>query len=294
MSSLSRVLTPAALLAALAASGTAQAYIDPAFSAPGIANPGYSDFVAGILNANLDDADVQWNSNADGHGNGAFQLTINQRAQNQGIFNFPTGAYIVGNESIKLTANFDPTGHLLTSMSNTYEVDGSLQPWSKPDFGNAPGGFSWSAQPVEKLFSVKLTSVGVDSTHDALGFNTSNFGGWANQPQFTGGSTAESLWLYALINTGNLYCVLPRPGNNCNNSPSQQGTLPFSTSNSTWNTFLGELKSHTKLKDASFVGIGAIVTVPLPAAVWLFGAGLAALGRFRRRASELGSSATAA
>jgi len=279
----SKLLTSAAIVAALAASTAAHAYTDPGFAAPGIANPGYPAFVSGVQSANLDDADLQWNANADGHHNGAWQLTINARAQNVGVFNFPAGAYIVNNESIKLTVNFDSTGHLLTNMSNTYEIDGSLAAWNHPDYGNATGGYNWSAQPIEKLFSVSLTSFGVDSTHDALGFNTNNFGGWANQHQFTGGSTSESLWLYALINTGNVYCVLPRPGNNCNNNPSQQGTLPFSTSNSAWNTFLSELKNHTQLKAATFYGIGAIATVPLPGALWLLGSGLAGLGAFRRR-----------
>jgi hypothetical protein len=296
MSSFSRVLTGAAVLAVLAASGAAQAYTDPAFSAPGIANPGYPDFVSGVLNANLEAADLEWNANADGHGHGAFQLTIDQSAANVGVFNFPSGAYLVGSETIKLTANFDSKGNLLTGtgFNNSYEIDGSLPASNHPSFGTAPGGFSWGAQPVEKLFGVSLTSFGVDSTHEALGFNTNNFSGWANQQQFTGGSTAESLWLYALINTGNLYCVGPRQNNNCNNPPLQNGTFPFTTSNSAWNTFLSELKNHSQLKAASFFGIGEIATVPLPAAIWLLTGGLAALGgRFRRRSTELGSAVAA-
>jgi hypothetical protein len=287
MSSLSRALTGAAALAALAASGAVQAYTVPSFSTPGVPNPGYPSFVSGVQSANLEDVDLKWNSNADGHNHGAFQLTINEEAQNVGIFNFPTGAYIVGNESIKVTANFDSTGHLLTNMANTYEIDGSLKAWNSPDFGTKPPNVNWSTQPVEKLFSVSLSNVGVDSTHEALGFTTKNFGGWANQHQFTGGSTSESLWLYALISTGNLYCVLPRPGNNCNNSPSQQGTLPFTLANSSWNTFLSELKNHTQLKEAKFIGIGVIATVPLPAALWLLSGGLAGLGVFGRRSKVM-------
>jgi hypothetical protein len=290
MSSLSRVLTGAAVVAALAASSAAQAYTVPGFSAPGIASPGYPSFVSGAQSANVDDVDFRWNANADGHKTGAYELTINQSAQNVGVFNFPNGAYTVNNESIQVTAWFDASGNLITNnqyLKDTYTIKGSLNASNNPNYGTAPGWVSWKAQPVETLFSASLTGVGVDLTHDALGFNTSNFGGWANQQQFTGGSQNESLWLYALINTGNLYCVAPRPGNNCNNNPSQTGTLPYSTSNTAWNTFLKELKNHSGIKEATFYGIGLIATVPLPAGILLFGSGLLGLGGFfRRRAVE--------
>jgi hypothetical protein len=280
----SKLLTSAAILAALAASGAAQAYTDPGFSAPGINSPGYPDFVSGVLNANLS-ANLQWNANADGHHDGAYVLSINDSGSNAvGAFNFPSGAYLVGNEKIAVTAYFDSTGHLLTGggFNDSYTISGSLAAWNNPSFGTAPAGYNWSAQPFETLFSAQLTGFGVDSTHEALGFNTSNFGGWANQ--FSGGSTSESLWLYGLISTGGTYCVGPRPNNNCTASPSQNGTFPFSTSNSAWNTFLNELKNHSPLKQASFTGIGEIATVPLPAALWLLGSGLIGLGgAFRRR-----------
>lgn len=297
MSSLSRALTGAAVLAALAASSAAQAYTNPPFSATGIANPGAPAFVSGVQSANVSDLNFAWNANADGHKDGAYVLTINESAQNVGVFNFPGGSYTVGNESVQVTAFFDASGNLITNnkyLANTYEVEGSLNASTSPNFGTAPGGYSWKAQPVETLFSATLTGVGVDLAHDALGFNTSNFGGWADQKQFTGGSTSESLWLYALINTGNLYCVLPRPGSNCNNNPNQTGTLPYSTTNTAWNNFLTELKNHSNVKNATFYGIGAIATVPLPAGLLLFGSGLAALGAFRRRrSSELGSAVPA-
>lgn len=293
MSSLSRALTGAAVVAVLAASSAAQAYTNPPFSATGITSPGYPAFVSGVQSANVSDVNFQWNANADGHKDGAYVLTINESAQNVGVFNFPNGSYLVGNEAVQVTAYFDQSGNLITNnkyMQNTYSVDGSLAASTSPSYGTAPGGYSWKAQPVETLFSATLTSVGVDTTHDALGFNTSNFSGWADQKQFTGGSTSESLWLYALINSGNLYCVAPRAGNNCNNNPNQTGALPYSTSNTAWNNFLSELKNHSNIKNATFYGIGAIATVPLPAALWLFGSGLAALGAFRRRRTgELGS-----
>src|SRR5262245_53305199 len=100
MSSLSRVLTSAAVLAALAASSAAQAYTDPGFSAPGIASPGYPDFVSGVLNGSVT-ASLQWNANADGHHDGAYVLSISDDGPNAvGVFNFPSGAYLVGTETI--------------------------------------------------------------------------------------------------------------------------------------------------------------------------------------------------
>ena len=293
MSSLSRVLTGAAVLAALAASSAAQAYTNPPFSATNVGSPGAPAFVSGVQSANVDDIDFKWNSNADGHNDAAYVLTINESAQNVGVFNFPSGAYTVGNEAVSLTAYFDKSGNLITNnkyMSNTYDVEGTLNASSSPNFGTAPSGYKWSAVTSNQvLFSASLTGVGVDSTHDALGFTTTNFGGWANQKQFTGtsGKDSETLWLYSLINTGNLYCVLPRAGNNCNNNPNQTGALPYSTGNTAWNNFLSEIKNHSGVKSATFYGIGAIATVPLPAGLLLFGSGLLGFGGlFRRRQGQ--------
>jgi hypothetical protein len=188
------------------------------------------------------------------------------------VFNFPNADYVVGNESIKLTASFDSHGNLLTGKgyNDSYEIDGSLASWSKPSLGTAPVGFSWAAQPVEKLFSATLTGVTVDSKDEALGFGTTDFGGWANQKQFTGttGRDSESLWLYSLL------------------SPLTSYNSQINTANSQWNSFLAEIKNHTALKGNTFYGIASIATVPLPAAILLLASGLLGLGgRFRRRAS---------
>jgi hypothetical protein len=268
-------------LIAIAAAGTAQAFQDPPFSAPGVPKPGYPAFVAGADHVTLTRGPTTDSASA---ANAVYTLSISATTQNVGLFNFPSAAYIVGGEQLKLTAHFDATGHLLTNLANTFEVDGSLKAWGSPDFGTKPAGFSWTAQPVEKLFSVSLANIAVDSTHEAIGFTTTNFGGWANQKQFTGGGTpSESLWLYSLLGSA----LLPTAGMT---DPTVAYT--YGTTNSAWNTFLSELKNHTQLKTGTFYNIGAVATVPLPAAIWLLGGGLAALGAFRRRSlTERGATA---
>jgi hypothetical protein len=252
----SRALAGAAAIVVLGAAGVAHAFPVPEFKStdPSIASPGYPDFWAANLSASLRKSSA---------GTG-YTLSIQGSDPNIGIFNFPNGAYLVQDEQIKLTANFDSTGHLLTSLANTYEIDGSLRAWSNPSFGTKPAGVSWAVQPLEKLFSANLTAVTVDSKSDALGFKSTGFGGWANQKQFTGGSTTESVWLYSLL-----------AGLSSRDNDDSHG--------SDWHRFMAELKNHTALKSGTFFGIASIATVPLPAAVWLFGSGLAALGGLIRR-----------
>ena len=97
MSSVRRIIARAAVVAVLAAAGTAQAYTVPPFTAPGINNPGYPDFNFGVLQANLWDADF---TNVGTKSSPVWELTINSRAQNVGVFNFQSGAYTVGSETI--------------------------------------------------------------------------------------------------------------------------------------------------------------------------------------------------
>jgi hypothetical protein len=271
--SVRRTLAGAAAVAVLATAGNAYAFTVPNFKGtdPSIGSPGYPDFWAANVSASLTQnsngsflLSVAGNSNACGSSS-----TLNNCSA--AIFNFPSGAYVVGNESIKITANFDSTGHLLTGSgyNDSYEIDGSLAAWSSPSAGTKPSGVNWAAQPVEKLFSTTLTALTVDSTNEAVGFKSTNFGGWANQKQFTGGSTTESVWLYSVLNAF---------------SNSWNGTS--NTSDPAWNNFVAELKNHSsnsKLKATTFYGIASIATVPIPAALWLLGSGLAGLGVFRRR-----------
>jgi hypothetical protein len=260
-----------AAVVALAGTSAAQAFTVPNFNGPdpSIGSPGYADFSALNLSASL-------TANSSGT---VYTLTIQGSNPNIGVFNFPNTAYLVGNEAVKLTASFDSTGHLLTGSgyNDSYEIDGSLAASSNPTFGSKLTGFSWAAQPVEKLFSATLTGVTVDSRDEALGFRSTNFGGWANQKQFTGttGVDTESVWLYSLLSSS---------FNSSYGSSMASAAHRGVFGGSDWDSFLAEIKNHNHLKTGTFFGIGSIATVPLPAGILLLGSALLGLGgRLRRR-----------
>ena len=251
----------AASLAATLVTGIAHAFTVPNFTGTNsnIGSPGYPDFAAANFSASL-------TSNSQGT---VYTLSIQGSNPNVGVFNFQNADYLVGNESIKLTASFDSHGNLLTGggYNDSYEIDGSLAASSSPSVGSPPKGYSWAAQPVETLFNATLTGVTVDSKDEALGFGSTNFGGWANQKQFTGtsGKDSESVWLFSLL------------------SPFASYNSQVNTANTQWNNFLAQIKSHSTLKGNTFYGIGSIATVPLPAAILLFASGLLGLGGSLRR-----------
>src|SRR5271165_1452605 len=242
-----------AAIAAATVGGVANAITVPDFSAPGIPSPGYVDFAALNYSASLNPS------------GGGYTLTILGTNPNAGLFNFQNASYLIGGEQVKLTVNFDATGHLVPTVANTIEIDGSLAAWNKPFLGTPPAGFSWSAQGYEKLFGAELTGVGVDAKDEALGFTTANFSGWANQPQFATGS--ESLWLFSL--SGGL-------------DGSKWGGKN-SWGKSSWDKFLDQIEDHRPLQAANFYAIGSITTVPLPATTLLLLGGLLVMGGFARR-----------
>jgi hypothetical protein len=258
----------AVAVAVLGAAGVAQAFTVPNFSGPGVSSPGYPDLWSANQTASL----VQ-------NASGTFTLSVTGNAAGCGqkggsnscsaaIFNFPSGAYLVGNETINITANFSSNG---TFTSGTYAITGSLPASTMPTYGSAPKGVSWSTQPTETLLTANLTGDTIDSTHEALGFKEVITGGWADQPMFTGLSNPviESVWLYSFLS------------NNANNNGNNSWGTPGN--NSTWNNFLAELKNGKGLKATNFTGIAAIATVPIPGAALLFGSGLAGLGGMLRR-----------
>ncbi len=176
-----------------------------------------------------------------------------------GLTNFVS----VGDATVHYQANFNAQGQLITAidgikLNNTLEITGSLP-------AGTFGGTSWTAQPNQMLLSADLQGVNkVSGTPDAigtsngnaLGFNTHFTGGWAaNNPGLTGGSQDESLWLLGL-----------NPDfKNLVNFVDGKGVLsPWSTYNAI-----------------------SLASVPLPAAVWLFGAGLMAILGARRKSAGL-------
>ena len=248
-------------------SGVAHAITVPGFIGTGVPPPGYPDF---------------WGANVDAtltrNKNGSFTLSVLGNTAACGssktlancsaaLFNFPAGAYLVGNETLNLTANFS-SGGMFTSGS--YTITGSLPASSNPTLGMAPPNVGWGAQGNETLLTATLTGDAIDSTDAALGFAATITGGWADQKQFTSGSP-ESVWLYSLVSGLSM-------------------TSGDSTANKAWNNFLAELQSGHLTKGASFVAIGSIATVPLPGVVMLFGSGvMGLLGLARRRRLSLAS-----
>ena len=179
------------------------------------------------------------------------------------IFNFPNGAYSVGNLDLTLSAVFGPNGQFL---SGNYSITGSLPAWSNPTYGTKPPGYNWSAVPNETLFTATLTGANVNFQTEELGFTTSNFSGWANQ--FSAGAP-ESVWLYTQLSCQTASQSLPYCSDN--------------THNSFWNSFLAQLKNGNLNITGNFTGLASIATVPIPAAALLFGSGLAGLGAALRR-----------
>jgi hypothetical protein len=274
-------LTLAACL--LACGAAARADMVPAFTAPGIPAPGSPSF---------------WGNNVDAtlsrNGNGTFTLSVVGSSAGCGsahtrsgcsaaTFNLPGAAYLVGNESISITANFSASGMF---TSGAYSITGSLPASSSPLFGSAPAGVSWGAQGTETLLTANLTGDAVDSSDEALGFNEVITGGWADQPQFASGGP-ESVWLYSLLsgfdgdrdqndqgNQGSSGCW--KRGFGCRIDSGHKG-------DSAWDRFLAELQSGRGLKPGKFTAIGSIATVPLPGAVLLLGSGLLGLAGMARR-----------
>jgi hypothetical protein len=150
---------------------------------------------------------------------------------------------------------YDPTSaYTVTgtySLTASFNATGVFTGGSLAINGTLPGYDGPGTAPAttaQNLFSAHLVSFGNDIVPDitpvALGFKTENFSGWATQ--FSDGS-AESAYLYNF------------------NVPGLMGMF-----------------TNPKFKTITFQG-SAITTVPIPAAVWLFGSGLALIACVRRK-----------
>ncbi|MDR3416923.1 MAG: VPLPA-CTERM sorting domain-containing protein [Nevskia sp.] len=221
-----------------------------------------------------------------------YELTVSAPAS--AIFDNNSAYYKVNDPTVQIHAYFDPYGHLISSYGgqlffNTYSIYGQgnrggtpvLPASSNPTAGTPPANStSWSTVYSNTLdcpgspcllFGALLTSVGVDTTHngtvqhDALGFGTALFSGWANRPW---SYLPESLWLF-LNNDGSAY------------------SNTEITSNTAWDNFLAEIQSHstsTPLTSFTISGeVTSIATVPLPGSVWFLGAAFGGLVLLRRQ-----------
>jgi hypothetical protein len=187
--------------------------------------------------------------------------------------------YNLGSDSVKYVANFNSNGQLIakkpgtnTTLTNYLEIKGSLP-------AGSIGSASWGPVSNQTLLKATLLdkipgnnapdligTLGNSSLFSALGFNTkwdTTTPGWAittNGGKLTGGSTGESLWLGGLFNSDFYTLVNALDGNNGN------GTL---------SSLIGSGKT--------IKNVYAIASVPVPAAVWLFGSGLMAVFAGRRK-----------
>lgn len=148
------------------------------------------------------------------------------------------------------------------ALSAAFNADGSYAGTGSLTIKGALAGTpsAWGTAPTATttLWSTQLPEFGYSQSQDALGFKTTTFGGWANKPMFTGGSTAESLYLFDFlgVNGGN-------------------GSLQ---------PLVNALASHNP---AAGVGtynvVESIATVPIPAPFILFGSGVLSLFGLRRK-----------
>jgi hypothetical protein len=192
-------------------------------------------------------ANTYWNISGTGH------TTVFDSLNGKTFHN-----YNLGNETVSWSANFDASGKLTTSYGSNYlTIEGSLPA------GNF-GGTSWDAQPNKLLLSADLTGTNTGRAgtfgNFAIGFNTTFTGGWvADNLGLTGGSHGESLWLAGFSSefTDLVKALDGKKGN---------GTL-------------SSLFGSTKV----IQGVFSVASVPLPGAVWLFGAGLMTFLAGRRK-----------
>ena len=217
--------------------------------------------------------------------------------------NAASSYFKIGNETVNISFSFNKAGQIVGP--GTLSVYGTLAAGSL-------NGFSWDAITSPTLLwqaslaggpgcTSKATACKpeVDLTHRALGFYEYGFSGWfANQKlpngvnPFTGGSNAESFWLYTTCSVNVSAC-----GRNAVSSqPSSEGGqwLNNRLSNLSWNSLLNALNNASSrnplgtlrnplANSMTIYGVSSIAVVPIPAALGLLFGGLSLLGAAGRR-----------
>lgn len=229
------------------------------FTAPGIVAPSWPLFL---------DSNETIKLEKKGNGANAY-WTLTGTGSTTSFWGGLSNSLDLGKDSVKYQANFNAAGELITSigskiLNNYLEIKGSLPAGT---FGNT----SWTAQPNQLLLQATLLdSNATNGSPDlvgtyggsALGFTTKFTGGWAaNNIGLTGGSTGESLWLFA-SNSGFKNLVKALDGISGN------GTLA---------SLIGSSKTIS--------GVSSVSAVPVPGAVWLFLFGLMTLLAGRRKSA---------
>jgi len=179
------------------------------------------------------------------------------------------GRFGYNNLKFVLNLNFDRRGVL--RGTNKLQIFGTLP-------AGTWAGTSWDYQPYQLLFSANLSNPVVDLDKKAIGFDTTNFSGWLNQPLFTGGSGLESFWLYTTCSRNTADCGLASISSN------NPDNWDYQTDNRDWNNFLSQFaQGRLTMSSSTFYGMGGLTTLPLPAGGVLLAAGLAALAGYARR-----------
>ncbi|MFM8330567.1 MAG: VPLPA-CTERM sorting domain-containing protein [Candidatus Methylumidiphilus sp.] len=180
-----------------------------------------------------------------------FKVTAIQSA---GDFSFqysPSAVYTVKGGTFSLTANFTVANgvpSLSSSNPGSVSITGYIPDWVPL----TPGAVDSVTTTAQNLFTANLSGFGWDSVVDgsptSVAFKTAaDSTGWA--AQFNKPPSEESIYLSGL--------------------PVAQ--------------FIDQFKNTAPLVRVTYTGVHTVTTVPVPAAVWLFGSALAAFSVVRRR-----------
>lgn len=255
-------LTLVSLLAAGAAAQEAQAYSPPAGlgASPGtigsVPAAGAPNFYTG---ANLTFSKVS----------GGYQLTGTKTGSTFTFNQDASTGWNVTNGAFDFKAKFNSVlGLPVFNSSGSYvSIKGKIPGYNGSgnvlyDGSTASGFQSTNVKTTTgQLYKADLVGIGLDVNPIGLGFTTDASDDWGWASQFM--SVNESVWFYLLGNTtfgGKTY------------------------SSSIWDKCLEEIGKNKKSTwSISFNNVGSVTTVPVPAAVWLFGSAMAGLVGFGRR-----------